>query len=182
MAISPYCYHILPSDPPTIQVLELQPPPASGESPNDLSITLSSVALTNAPAYEALSYCWGDATSVVTIECNRSRLTITKGLSEALIHLRHQNTPRRLWVDAICINQLDINGKNCQVPLMQDVFKKAKRVLIWLGEEENDSEILAEAIPQLLEYEKLWRAAGETRNLIQMSSDDREVWAAADGR
>ncbi|KIW03416.1 uncharacterized protein PV09_05191 [Verruconis gallopava] len=39
-----------------------------------------------------------------------------------------------LWVDAICMNQKDIDEKNKQLPLMAEVYKKAQNVCIWLGE------------------------------------------------
>jgi hypothetical protein len=43
-----------------------------------------------------------------------------------------------LWVDAICINQKDVNERGHQVGIMRDVYSKAARVLIWLGEESKD--------------------------------------------
>lgn len=41
---------------------------------------------------------------------------------------------RYLWIDAICINQDDIAEKNSQVAMMAEIYKKATRVNIWLGE------------------------------------------------
>jgi hypothetical protein len=38
-----------------------------------------------------------------------------------------------MWIDAISINQDDIPEKNNQVALMSEIFHKAERVLIWLG-------------------------------------------------
>jgi hypothetical protein len=41
--------------------------------------------------------------------------------------------PMRFWVDAICINQNDLNEKNEQVPRMGDIYSMASRVWIWIG-------------------------------------------------
>jgi hypothetical protein len=41
--------------------------------------------------------------------------------------------PMRFWIDAICINQSDINERNEQVPRMGDIYSMASRVWIWMG-------------------------------------------------
>jgi hypothetical protein len=41
--------------------------------------------------------------------------------------------PMRFWVDAICINQNDLNERNKQVPRMGDIYSMASRVWIWMG-------------------------------------------------
>jgi hypothetical protein len=41
--------------------------------------------------------------------------------------------PMRFWVDAICINQNDLNERNKQVPRMGDIYSMASRVWIWIG-------------------------------------------------
>ena len=40
-----------------------------------------------------------------------------------------------LWVDAVCINQSDIEERGHQVKLMRRIYKNATRVLIWIGED-----------------------------------------------
>jgi hypothetical protein len=37
------------------------------------------------------------------------------------------------WVDAVCINQEDINERGQQVRLMRDIYKQASRVVVWFG-------------------------------------------------
>jgi hypothetical protein len=44
-------------------------------------------------------------------------------------------TIRCIWIDALCINQVDIPERNAQVLLMGDIYNKAQRVVAWLGEE-----------------------------------------------
>jgi hypothetical protein len=91
-------------------------------------------------SYEAVSYVWGrqDATSVLSI-CG-AKLFISPVLAQALVHIRHVTEPRDLWVDALCIDQSNSLEKNHQVRQMYEIFSSALRVLIWLGEEDDESE------------------------------------------
>jgi hypothetical protein len=58
---------------------------------------------------------------------------ISFDLHYALRNLRHEHQPRYVWIDTICINQLDVTERNSQVRLMRDVYTHAKSVCIWLG-------------------------------------------------
>lgn len=49
--------------------------------------------------------------------------------------LRRRKQRRRLWADAICINQADVEERNYQVSMMVHIYSRAQRVVIWLGEE-----------------------------------------------
>ncbi|KAL7909399.1 heterokaryon incompatibility domain-containing protein [Trichoderma velutinum] len=84
--------------------------------------------------YEALSYTWGSAEAPQNIIVNGKLLAVTENLYEALQQLRYRNKERLLWVDAICINQDDNKERGHQVQQMGDIFKKAERVIFWLGQ------------------------------------------------
>lgn len=84
--------------------------------------------------YESLSYCWGDASIRSLIKCNDCRLDVTRNLKSALRDLRRPNTPRILWIDAICINQEDITEREQQIGIMSDIYRNAQRTVVWLGE------------------------------------------------
>ena len=85
--------------------------------------------------YEALSYAWGDATNKTPICVNGAALSVTGGLEQILRHLRPADwPPRPMWIDAICINQSDVDERNQQVPLMADIYGSAERTVCWLGE------------------------------------------------
>jgi len=45
----------------------------------------------------------------------------------------------RIWADALCINQGDMDEKNHEVKRMGDIYKMADRVISWLGDEVNMS-------------------------------------------
>ncbi|TVY22146.1 Heterokaryon incompatibility protein 6,OR allele [Lachnellula hyalina] len=102
---------------------------------NNLVCDLEVAHIDRLPSYEALSYCWGDPSEKIPIECNASGgLAITKNLHSALHCLRLSNQPRLIWADAICINQEDIEERSSQVRLMKDIYQRASSVVVWLGE------------------------------------------------
>lgn len=47
-----------------------------------------------------------------------------------------------LWIDAICINQSSMEERGHQVQLMGDVYSKAQRTWIWLGESTPESDYM----------------------------------------
>ncbi|XWX00550.1 hypothetical protein V2A60_008570 [Cordyceps javanica] len=66
-----------------------------------------------------------------------SVLRITQSICDALQRLRLEDRPRRLWADQVCINQDDVEERSQQVNLMNSVYRSAKRVLVWLGRDED---------------------------------------------
>ena len=87
---------------------------------------------TNKEGYQALSYAWGGATYTAPILCNGQILEVTQNLHEALLYLRHRKT-RRLWIDAICIDQTNFQERAEQVLLMNIIYQEATRLIVWLG-------------------------------------------------
>ncbi|PNP74183.1 hypothetical protein FNYG_12232 [Fusarium nygamai] len=83
--------------------------------------------------YEALSYAWGSSEDQATIAVNKTTLQITQNLKDSLTYLRHDSKPRSLWIDAICINQSDVDERSSQVRLMGRIYSSASCVISWLG-------------------------------------------------
>ena len=84
--------------------------------------------------YEAVSYTWGDAHDLAgEAHINGGPVAITRNLESALHHFRQSDNDRYLWVDALCINQADDTEKSEQVQEIFTIFRKAFRVLVWLG-------------------------------------------------
>ncbi|KAK3985494.1 HET-domain-containing protein [Cladorrhinum sp. PSN332] len=83
--------------------------------------------------YEALSYCWGSDKESIRIEIDGTQFLVRPPLHAALLRLRDTTEPRTIWIDAICINQDDVAERNNQVAQMRDVYSKATRVVVWLG-------------------------------------------------
>jgi hypothetical protein len=109
--------------------------PNQHRSPVSCRLLVSS--LQEHPEYDALSYCWGSQppSPSYTITVNgRPGLCVTKHLLQALQRLRRKDRVRTVWIDAICINQLDTLERNNQVQLMRQIYTQARLVVVWLGE------------------------------------------------
>lgn len=91
--------------------------------------------------FEAISYAWGSPVRPRKIYIDGAPLAITNSLHDALQHLRRSYGDRRLWADAICINQSDNTELSTQVNHMADIYRAASRVLVWLGCGEPDDSI-----------------------------------------
>lgn len=98
-----------------------------------VTLSLFSASLEGRPAYEALSYTWGNINKRIEIRCNDQRVTIPQNLHDALRHLRYADRTRALWVDGICINQGDNSEKSAQIRLMPLIFETAQIILTWIG-------------------------------------------------
>ncbi|KAM0274918.1 hypothetical protein ACHAQH_007727 [Verticillium albo-atrum] len=121
-----------------IRVLTLQPAGLD----DDIQVTLRTVDLYSRPTseYEALSYVWGDETDLTSVTVdNDFSIKVTANLDVALRHLRRQDKPRTLWIDAICINQQDDKERGQQVSQMGDIYQRTNRVVAWLGPECDNS-------------------------------------------
>ncbi|KAF1980949.1 heterokaryon incompatibility, partial [Aulographum hederae CBS 113979] len=85
--------------------------------------------------FHAVSYVWGDPKPEKVILVNDHLFAITWNLAVALIRLtRTAYVPLRLWVDAVCINQQDIDERSSQVQLMSQIYRRAEQVTCCLGE------------------------------------------------
>lgn len=80
--------------------------------------------------YEAVSHVCGEPILTHPLYTNSMTIVnVTRNLNMALRRLRLNNEPRRLWADAVCINQADMGEKSKQIPLMVEIFQGASRVL-----------------------------------------------------
>jgi hypothetical protein len=113
--------------------------------------------------YEALSYVWGTDEPTEEIKIRESKPSaptsrlripvlherifyIRPNLYAALRNFRSRKSHVDLWIDALCINQEDYEEKEIQIAMMEDIYSKATRVLIWLGEPKWFSEDAFECI------------------------------------
>ncbi|KAF2625419.1 HET-domain-containing protein [Macroventuria anomochaeta] len=105
------------------------------------------------PTYEAMSYTWGPPVDSGLIFV-RTEISLSSGLNtqeeradqswhqwlparanllSALRHLRRDDSPRDMWIDAICIDQEEVVQKGPQVALMGTLYSQAAGVVVWLG-------------------------------------------------
>ena len=130
MALGPCQYSELNAHLTEIRLLYVLP----GIFNDPITCRLEHVPLGSAKEYTALSYTWGSLSSPELIVINDCyTLNVTANLKDALLHMRQENTSRKFWIDAICINQNDIAERNKQVQCMRDIYAQASRVEVWLG-------------------------------------------------
>ncbi|RWA05036.1 hypothetical protein EKO27_g10065 [Xylaria grammica] len=108
--------------PKSIRVLTLEPA-ISEKAP--IRCSLEEVDLDNItppPSYEALSYVWGEKVGTIPIECHGKQLLVTPNCYDAIVNLRRKFYRRRLFLDAICIDQRQGQQQEIergrQIPLM----------------------------------------------------------------
>jgi hypothetical protein len=126
-----------------IRLLQLQPAALPSTC---IRCRLMTHSLSDTLSYEAISYVWGNPDDTVPIEVNGEGFDATRNLVAGLKHIRHPASPVLLWVDAICINQSKVSERNHQVQLMKRIYMEAEKTIIWLGEEENDSNLALDLI------------------------------------
>ena len=80
---------------------------------------------------------------------------MTGNLLGALQHLRFQDQERRLWVDALCIDQSAISERNSQVSHMRTIYQNARKVIIWLGEEFKGVDIAVQSLSEMANNSEL---------------------------
>lgn len=113
---------------------------------------LITVSIDAAPEYEALSYTWGDASSAERIHMttqdseNPQQFSVTSNCFSALRRLRYKDKTRVLWIDALAIDQSNIEERNHQVSLMSRIYSQAAGVIIYLGGSSDDSDLAIEFI------------------------------------
>lgn len=128
----------------SIRLLILEP----GVATDHISVQLHEYEARYVPAYDAISYVWGDPEETTEIFCNGSIVHITRNLHWALTRLRKEDEPVCLWADALCINQGDVDERSHQVAIMGEIYANARIVYVCIGEDEDGG---AQGIASLLE-------------------------------
>ncbi|KAJ3569671.1 hypothetical protein NPX13_g6005 [Xylaria arbuscula] len=156
---------------------------------------LEHIVLEPGADYEAVSYCWGDASITQPILLDGEPYSITLTLLGGLRYLRQEISPRKLWIDSLCINQTDTAERSREILRMREIYRLARSVLIWLGDfapftrlhvkrifehvarlascsdEEQDA-----ALIRATGYDELWRMQSELREFIQTRRWFRRIW------
>lgn len=112
----------------TIRIITIQP-----GSPGESIVCEMHICNFETEEYEALSYVWGPAILNRKICVSGKPVYVTDELYHAMKHLRHRDKPRFIWIDALCIDQNDLDDRARQVSQMRGIYKSATRVIIWLG-------------------------------------------------
>lgn len=126
-------YNILNNDPAEFRLVTIH----AGIRPDYVVASLQTHPLNDHPPFEALSYVWGlsDPESPGMIKLNGYAFAVTTNLGLALYSLRSGTEDKVFWIDAICIDQDDLEERSSQVRLMRDIYKAASNTTVWLGED-----------------------------------------------
>lgn len=136
--MDPYMYLPLPSDGFHIRLVKII---EAEDNTNPIRCAITTHLLSECPDYDAISYSWGDSDDQTQVFCDEKSISVPSNLSACLLRFRVKKlrTKGPFWVDSICINQSDIAEKNSQVLEMRNIYRRAKRTIIWLGEEDEKS-------------------------------------------
>ncbi|KAI1405950.1 heterokaryon incompatibility protein-domain-containing protein [Hypoxylon fuscum] len=140
LQLPPYQHQPLSSSAQT-RVIVLEP---SLDASAPLHCTIDELRVEVDEEFHAVSYTWDKPNFTESLIVDQSfRLGITPNLRDALRRFRLPFSPRRLWVDAVCINQKDEDEKGKQIPFMDRIFRSASSVLVWLGDYPQGAKCLA---------------------------------------
>lgn len=105
------------------------------DSSSELRLTIAHWNTSSLPAYQAISYTWGEQPHKYrTISLNSQSLQITQNAFWCLHFIcKHYRRWEYLWIDAVCIDQSNVLERNEQVQRMDQIYPKARLVLAWLG-------------------------------------------------
>jgi hypothetical protein len=134
-----------------IRIVEIDPAIADSRS-EQVSGRLIHHPRHNPPAYQALSYSWGrPGREKGHILLDGIKHPVTKTLEVALRRLRYEDGQKKLliWVDALCINQSDLDEKAREVRRMQSIYHQAEQVSVWLGEHSENSPLAWKLLKEL---------------------------------
>jgi hypothetical protein len=186
--MEPYTYRPLLPAPYSIRLLQILP----GDEESDIYCNIYDYSIPRDRAsgpYEALSYVWGDPNErqriyvqdAKTANTDRGEvgyLDVTVNLYVALQRLRDVVFPRLMWIDAVCIDQENLQERAAQIQFMAMIYSYAIRVVVWLGDEANDSTVVfaeLEKVAQNVQHLDQARAS-ENRHYLGLTLDeDRDV-------
>lgn len=101
--------------------------------PHRIECTLEHVLLSDQPDFETLSYYWGRNSNYQSVHCEGGTLDVTESLYRILIYLAHRRREkRRLWIDAVCIDQENNEEKGTQIQLMGKIYAQSRQTVVWL--------------------------------------------------
>ena len=146
----PYIYQPLQDPLHEIRLLTILP----GEAPQAICVELTTAARESSRNdYDAISYTWGKSQTGHEIFISGKAIQVRQNPWLLLQQLRRTNiTQRKIWIDAICIDQSSIEEKEAQVSSIGQTFRNAVSVLVWLNQT-SLHDVLQQEIFDLFTYE-----------------------------
>ena len=179
--MSRYQYSPLRDEATDIRLLTILP--NSATSSDEIHILINIIPLEQGSniEYEALSYTWGSAENLVDIFVGVQEdhvLPVTQNLAEALQHLRDETKEGAFWIDAICIDQQNLQERGRQVCRMAYIYQMATRAIFWLGPGNEQTKIALEIMKHMSSrFEIDWDLAGAITPSREAAESGEEEWA-----
>jgi hypothetical protein len=169
-----------------IRILRLKPRQYNRDNRQDeqrIICFLEHMILEDAVEYMALSYVWENGLNRQEIFLSGNERSISANLGDALRQLRNEFDDLVLWADQLCINQEDYAEKASQIQKMGSIYKRARRVIAWLGIPANDSDLVFTTLRQIDKHHNLSLKTGLlsdiARELEQTTSNSHDrIWDA----
>lgn len=157
----------------------------TGREFEPIKVQLEVYDLDEIPPYIALSYMWDQGGQSKFLECQRTKVEVGGNLwlflhqyrrSISALKSREQDPPDppRLWIDALSIDQKNIEERSQQVSMMRDIYMGAASVTVWLGlpQESEELAFLLTRYPHLLKVAEMSTALVKLLNKTYWS----RVW------
>lgn len=90
------------------------------------------------------TYTWGESSETKRIFLDGMPFTVRSNLYAVLVIfvIMYLNQtlpePHLFWIDAICIDQANLQERSHQVNMMGDIYSLPERVIVWLGDSNDD--------------------------------------------
>lgn len=137
--------------------------------------------------YHALSYSWLGENSATNarqkhgvLKTEKGELPILDSVQDFVRVLKSKEgnfNDTWWWIDSICINLADTEERNQQVQLMSEIYRNAHEVIVWLGEETEQTENAFYFLQLLNETVRQERNLEKTRRMFQQPQYEPH-WAA----
>lgn len=105
----------------------------------------------NTPSYHGISYTWGAVQTQMLFIDGKARF-VRRSCYYALWQARLHFPGEWVWIDSICIDQINCKEKSHQVQMMFDIYSSADLVLSCVGPHADNSEMIVEAAAEALEF------------------------------
>lgn len=144
-----------------IRILAVEP----GDDFQPVHCSIRHISLTNPSSeFETISYTWQDASIRSTVYVDGHILDVPASAERVLRKVRHpDDRTRLLWLDAVSINQANVEERSQQVAMMHDIFSQGRQNLIWLGESGDSIARALESIEAIVDEMKR-----ETNNYVDL--------------
>lgn len=136
-------------------------------------------------SYICLSYVWGEQDRGHMILLDNKLFRVRENLYDFLVIARKKTRLQSEWlfVDALCIDQTDIEERNHQVQQMGLVYSRAKEVMSWFGNNYSIASCFQwnQYISNVeLAYSEYWRRAWITQEValarkVTLCAEDKEL-------